>query len=173
MHLHEFAFDCNHLHFHTVDDDDDDDVKIPDGVAAPAAAVHVAALMLEDLHDDLVTNCMDPLAYCVAAVVAVDHTRTEPLELAAVAVAAAAAAAVVVVVVAVAVAVAAVADPCDAFAFDDFVEHFDDELATLDCVSLAYSYYCNRFDLDLVAICMHWKVEGCTIAVDMAMIVVA
>ena len=118
---------CNHLHFHRAD-----------GALGSDALAAVAAVAVVDSHD-LVMNCMDPLGYCVVAVVMdavvavvalVAHNHIEPLE------------------------PAAGDGPCVAFAFDDFVERFDD-VATIDCGALTYSYYCNRFDLDSVAICMH------------------
>lgn len=124
-----------------VDDDVELGVHVDDDVV-----VESVALVIANLRDDLVMNYgMDPLAYCAVALLAADcidwNHRTEPL-----------------------VELAVAVGSCDAFAFDDFVIHFDDELATFDYETLAYSY------LDLVAICMHWKVEGYRI-VDMAMIV--
>lgn len=118
------------------------------------------------LHDSEM-NCTDLSAYCVVVVV-LDRSRIEPLDqLVVVAVAAAAVAGVAGVVAAV------VLDPCDgaACAFDDFVER-SDELATIGYEALTYSYYCNRFDLGSVAICMHLT-GHCMIVVDMATIVVA
>lgn len=108
------------------------------------------------LHD-LEMNCTDLSAYCVVVVVVLARSRIEPLEL--------------VVVAAVAGVAAVVLDPCDgaACAFDDFVER-SDELATIGYEALTYSYYCSRFDLGSVAICMHLTGD-CMIVVDMATIV--